>query len=131
MPQQVCMGAMLQCVPFGSAPTSLIVIPKGPPVLVNGRLAATIMDFLPIANIATFATCSSMANPVVAAATAAKLGVFTPMPCIPLIVGPWYPGAMKVKINKFPALPSTAVCNCAWGGTIKINFPGQVKVSIT
>ncbi|MEL6463215.1 MAG: DUF4280 domain-containing protein, partial [Cyanobacteria bacterium J06621_15] len=99
--------------------------------MVNGMLAATIMDFAPIANILPFGMCTSLANPMVASATAAALGVLTPMPCIPVPVGPWKPGAIKVKINKFPALPSTAVCNCAWGGVIKVNYPGQVKVSIT
>ncbi len=129
MPQQVVMGASLQCVAFGTAPSSLIVIPKGLPVMINGMLAATIMDFAPIANIPPFGMCTSLANPMVASATAAS-GVLTPMPCIPVPVGPWKPGAIKVKINKFPALPSTAVCNCAWGGVIKINYPGQVKVSV-
>ncbi|MEO1185920.1 MAG: PAAR-like protein, partial [Cyanobacteria bacterium J06636_27] len=51
MPQQVCMGASLQCAPFGTSPSSLIVIPKGLPVTVNRMLAATIMDFAPIVNI--------------------------------------------------------------------------------
>lgn len=130
MPQQVVMGALLQCVPFGLTPSSLIVIPKGKPVLASGMLAATIMDFVPFANILPFGTCSSMSNPVVAAATAAKLGVFTPMPCTPLIVSPWKPGAIKTKINGMPALPNTAICNCMWGGIIKINFAGQFKVNV-
>ncbi len=131
MSQQVVMGASLQCAPFGTAPSSLIVIPKGLPVTVNGMLAATIMDFAPIANILPFGMCTSLANPVVASATTAAAGVLTPMPCIPVPVGPWNPGAIKVRINNFPALPSTAVCNCAWGGVMKINYPGQVKVSVT
>lgn len=131
MPKQVCMGALLQCVPFGVAPSSLIVIPKGPLVMTPAPLAATIMDFIPIANIPPFGMCTSIANPTVAAATAAALGVLTPMPCLPVIVGPWKPGAIKVKIGVFPALPNTAICNCAWGGVIKINYPGQIKVDIT
>ncbi len=130
MPQQVCMGASLQCVPFGAAPSSLIVIPKGSPVMVTGKLAATIMDFAPIINIPSFGMCTSIANPAVATATAAAFGVLTPMPCIPVILSPWKPGASKVQINNFPALPDTAVCNCAWGGVIKITNPGQMKVSI-
>jgi hypothetical protein len=129
MPQQVCMGAILQC-SFGIAPSSLLVIPKGTPVLASIMPAATIMDFAPIANILPFGMCSSLANPMVAAATTAALGVLTPMPCIPLTVGPWKPGAMKVIISNFPALPSTAICNCAWGGIIKVTSPGQFKVNI-
>jgi Domain of unknown function (DUF4280) len=131
MPMQVCMGATLQCIPFGVAPSTLIVIPKGPPVMVNGMLAATIMDFAPIANILPFGMCTSIANPMVAAATAAAWGVLTPMPCVPVIVGPWKPGALKVKINKIPALSDVSICNCAWGGVVKVVFPGQVKVMVT
>ncbi|MFO0047004.1 MAG: DUF4280 domain-containing protein, partial [Pseudanabaena sp.] len=66
MGQQVVMGAMLQC-SFGVAPSSLIVIPKGMPVMTGGLLAASIMDFAPIANIPPFGVCSSIANPTVAA----------------------------------------------------------------
>jgi Domain of unknown function (DUF4280) len=106
MPMQVCMGATLQCIPFGVAPSTLMVIPKGPPVMVNGMLAATVMDFAPIANILPFGMCTSIANPMVATATAAAWGVLTPMPCVPVIVGPWKPGALKVKINKFLCLMS-------------------------
>lgn len=130
MPFQTCMGATLQCIPFGVAPSSLIVIPKGPPVSVKGMLAATIMDCIPITNIPPFGMCLSIANPAVASATAAALGVLTPMPCVPVPVGPWKPGAMKTKINNMPALPDFAVCNCMWGGVIKIMNPGQFQVSV-
>jgi len=121
MGQQVVMGAMLQC-SFGAAPSSLIVIPKGPPTMAGGPLAATIMDFAPIANIPPFGMCSSIANPMVAAATAAALGVLTPMPCIPV--------APTVLINNFPALNNSAKCMCTWGGVISINMPGQFTVQV-
>ncbi|MBW4472540.1 MAG: DUF4280 domain-containing protein [Stenomitos rutilans HA7619-LM2] len=131
MPMQVCMGATLQCTPFGMAPSTLMVVPKGPPVTINGMLAASIMDFAPLVNILPFSMCTSLANPTVAAATTAALGVLTPMPCIPVLIGPWAPGALKVKIGMFPALPSTAVCSCAWGGMIRVVTPGQFKVNVT
>ncbi|MBL1176266.1 DUF4280 domain-containing protein [Pantanalinema sp. GBBB05] len=130
MPLQTCMTATLQCVPFGMTPSALIVIPKGTPVMVNGLLAATIMDFAPTVNILPFGMCSSIANPTVAAATAAASGVLTPMPCVP-VTTPWSPGALKVKIGVFPALTNTSVCNCAWGGVIKITAPGQFTVNVT
>jgi hypothetical protein len=107
------------------------VIPKGVSiVMVNGLMAASIMDFVSMANILPFGMCSSIANPTVAAATAAASGVLTPMPCIP-VTTPWSPGAMQVKIGMFPALSNTSVCNCAWGGVIKITSPGQFTVNVT
>jgi hypothetical protein len=129
MGQQVVMGAMLQC-SFGATPSSLIVIPKGPPTMAGGPLAATIMDFAPIANIPPFGMCSSIANPMVAAATAAAFGVLTPMPCIPVTVAPWVVGAPTVLINNFPALNNSAKCMCTWGGVISINMPGQFTVQV-
>ena len=129
MAMQVCMGATLQC-SFGVAPTSLIVIPKGPPVTATGPFAANIMDHMPIVNISTFGMCSSIANPTVATATAAALGVLTPMPCIPATLAPWTPGSPTVLINNFPALNNTSKCMCAWAGLISITNPGQFVVQI-
>jgi hypothetical protein len=72
-----------------------------------------------------FGVCTSMANPMVAAATAAALGVLTPMPCIPAPAGPWAPGSPKVLIGTFPALTQTCKLMCMWGGVIQITVPGQ------
>jgi hypothetical protein len=66
-----------------------VVLPKNK-VLCEGPPAANIMDHVPMLNILPFGVCSSPANPTVVAATAAALGVLTPMPCIP---APWAPGA--------------------------------------
>ncbi|MDJ0703918.1 MAG: DUF4280 domain-containing protein [Leptolyngbyaceae cyanobacterium MO_188.B28] len=125
---QVCMGATLQCT-FGVAPSSLLVIPKGPPTMAGGPLAATIMDHVPMANILPFGVCSSLANPTVAAATTAALGVLTPMPCIPATAAPWTPGSPTVLINNFPSLNNTSKCMCMWGGVISVISPGQFTVS--
>lgn len=130
MPQQVSMGATLQCIPWGIAPSTLIVTPQGSPKIAGATLAATIMDFIPVTNIPPFGMCTSLANPAVAAATAAALGVLTPMPCMPVLLGPWKPGAIKAKIGVFPALTHIATCNCAWGGVITITNPGQIKVQV-
>ncbi|MGF1521686.1 MAG: DUF4280 domain-containing protein [Leptolyngbyaceae cyanobacterium] len=126
---QVCMGAMLRCT-FGAAPSSLVVIPKGPPTFAGGPLAATIMDHVPLANIMPFGVCTSLANPTVASATAAALGVLTPMPCIPATPAPWVPGSPTVLINNSPALNNTSTCMCMWGGVISVTNPGQMTVMI-
>ncbi|MGI9211442.1 MAG: DUF4280 domain-containing protein, partial [Methylococcaceae bacterium] len=74
--------------------------------------------------------CNSIANPVVAAATAAKLGVFTPMPCIPMTVAPWIVGQPTVLIGNMPALTDSSQLICCWGGVITISFAGQVQVMV-
>ena len=127
MGMQICMGAMLQC-SFGAAPSSLVVLPVN--CVMTGTPAATIMDNIPIANIPPFGVCSSMANPMVAAATAAALGVLTPMPCIPVTPAPWVVGAPTVLIGNFPALNDSSKLMCTWAGVIQIVMPGQFPVMV-
>jgi len=124
MGQQVCMGAMMQC-SFGMAPSSLCVLPTKM-VMTSKMPAATIMDHIPLVNVLPFGTCTSPANPMVAAATAAALGVLTPMPCIPMTTAPWLPGSPTVLLGKIPALNASSKCMCNWAGVISITSPGQV-----
>jgi uncharacterized Zn-binding protein involved in type VI secretion len=128
MPEQVVTGAMMMCT-FGAAPASLIAT-SAPTTTVGGMPAATIMDFAPMENIPTFGMCMSIANPEVASATAAALGVLTPMPCIPATSSPWVPGAPTVTIGGFPALDNTSKCMCNWAGVISITVPGQFTTEI-
>ena len=128
MGQQVVMGAMLQC-SFGAAPSSMIVTPENT-VNANKMPAATIMDHVPMKNIMPFAMCNTPSNPQVAAATAAALGVLTPMPCIPVTSSPWMPGAIKTMIKNKPALDSNCKLMCNWGGVIQITNPGQTTVNV-
>ena len=128
MPQQVCMGAMMTC-SFGAAPSSLIVLPKNK-VMTSNMPAANIMDNIPMVNVPPFAMCSSLANPTVAAATTAALGVLTPMPCVPVTPAPWTPGSATVMLANMPALNNTCTLNCIWGGVITFSQPGQTTVQI-
>jgi len=122
MPLQVVAGATVAC-SFGMAPAPLSVLPIN---MVNDPTpAANIMDHKPIVNIPSFGMCMSPANPTVAAATAAALGVLTPMPCIPATMTPWTPGSPTVLLGKFPALNNTSVCMCNWGGVVSVVNPGQ------
>ncbi len=127
MAMQVCMGAMMQC-SFGAAPSSLVVLPANRTL--TGTPAANIMDSAPIVNVPPFGVCSSAANPTVAAATAAALGVLTPMPCVPVTPAPWAPGSPTVLIANMPALNNSSKLMCAWGGVIQISSPGQGTVEI-
>lgn len=124
----VCSGATLMC-SFGMAPAPLMVIPVNR-VMLNGMPMANIMDNKPFVNILPFVMCSTPANPTVAAATAAALGVLTPMPCIPCTVAPWAPGSPTVMVGNMPALTAQSVLMCMWGGVIRISFPGQVVTMV-
>ena len=121
---QVCMGAMATC-SFGAAPSTLVVI--RPTILAGTMPAANIMDHAPLVNVPPFGVCTSMANPMVAAATAAALGVLTPMPCIPATPAPWLPGKPTILVGNLPALDSDSKLICMWGGVIAFSTPGQFK----
>ncbi|HYC56895.1 MAG TPA: DUF4280 domain-containing protein [Candidatus Binatia bacterium] len=120
----VCNGAKLMC-SFGMAPSTLVVLPTNQ-VMTGNQPAANIMDHKPMANITPFGMCTSLANPTVASATAAALGVLTPMPCIPNTPAPWVPGAPTVLVGNQPALNNSSKLMCMWAGVISVTYPGQV-----
>ena len=125
MGQVVVTGAMISC-SFGAAPASLIGTPTSR-VTVEGMPVAVISDIKPVANVPPFGMCSSLANPTVAAATSAALGVLTPMPCVPVIPAPWMPGALRTTFGGQPALVSGSSCSCAYGGVIQITNPQTTR----
>jgi len=122
------MGAMMMCT-FGAAPSSLVVLPINR-VMTNEVPDANIMDHIPMVNIMPFGVCTSLANPTVAAATAAALGVLTPMPCIPATPAPWVPGALTVLLGNQPTLDNVSKLMCIWGGVISFTYPGEVTVEV-
>ncbi len=128
MPIHVCMGATLMCT-FGTAPSSLVVLPTNNS-MTSYVPAANIMDNVPMVNILPFALCTSLANPAVASATSAAMGVLTPMPCVPVIPAPWVPGSPTVILGNMPALNDTCKLMCAYGGVIQVTLPGQATEMI-
>ena len=128
MGQETVATATLQCT-FGAAPSVLSVLPTNR-TMVGGPPGANIMDYIPMVNIMPFGVCSSLANPTVAAATSAAMGVLTPMPCIPVTVAPWVPGSPTVLIGNMPALSNMSKCMCTWGGAISITYPGQMTTQV-
>jgi hypothetical protein len=128
MAQHVCNGATLAC-SFGMAPSTLVVLPVNR-VLTSSQPAATIMDSVPLVNVMPFAMCMSPANPAVVAATTAALGVFTPMPCIPVTPMPWAPGDATVLEGGQPVLNDTSSLTCLWGGAIQVAMPGQLTEEV-
>ena len=128
MGQYVCSGAMLQC-SFGMAPSNFAVVDPMRPKVENKPIG-NIMDFVPMTNIPAFGMCQSMANPSVASATSAAMGVLTPVPCMPVITAPWAPGAQVMVCNS-PALLNNAKCMCQWGGVISVNYAGNGAMQTT
>lgn len=122
----VVAGATIMC-SFGLAPSALSVAAPRP--IVEGRPVATITDIAPGVNIPPFGMCQSLANPTVAAATAAALGVLTPMPCVPVIPAPWIPMAPQTTAGGIPVLVAGSTCVCAFGGSISLIMPGAVRTT--
>ena len=118
MPRAVVAGATLQCT-CGSAPAKLIVMSQTL-TTIEDKLAATVLDFKPGANIPPFGTCNVL--------TAAALGV--PVPCAMVPAGPWQPGSTtQVKIGEQLALLSTDKLMCSVPGVISVVDPGQQKTN--
>jgi hypothetical protein len=124
----VVSGAMLTC-PMGLAPSTLTVIPKSM-VMAESMPLATVMDNIPMANVAPFGLCTSLTNPITAAQTAAALGVLTPGTCIPVFPAPWAPGSPTVMVGGVPALTMTSKCACAYGGVVSIVNPGATRETV-
>jgi len=125
----VATGATAVCT-FGTAPGTVSVTSQAT-CLVEGKPAATIQDAQAV-NITPFGMCTSLANPQVAAATAAALGVLTPQPCMLVPAGTWIPTKPTVLIGGNPCLTNDCKLMCANGaGSISIVSPGQVKAVIT
>jgi hypothetical protein len=128
MPLQVCMGAHMTC-SFGMAPSALVVLPINR-VTTNMVPDANIMDHVPLVNIMPFGMCTTPSNPVVASATAAALGVLTPMPCVPATPSPWLIGAPTVLLGNQPTLDNISKLMCTWGGVITFVDAGELTVDV-
>lgn len=129
MPQPVTMGAQLQCT-MGVAPSAFTVADPVRPTIEN-KPAGVITDNVPMTNILPFGMCNSLANPMVAAATSAALGVLTPQPCVPATVAPWVPGSMMVTIGNKPVITNSCKLMCNWAGTIQVLNPGTMTTTVS
>ncbi len=128
MAQIVVTGASASC-SFGTTPGTVNVTSQTV-CMADGKPMATIQDCQP-ANITPFGMCTSLANPMVAAATAAAFGVLTPQPCMLVPAGTWIPTKTMVLIGGQPCLTNDCTLTCSNGaGVITIVSPGQVKADI-
>lgn len=113
---------------FGAAPAVLTVTSQQT-VSICKMPAATIQDGAALSNVPTFGMCSNPANPTVASATAAAMGVLTPMPCVPATVA-WAPGCPTVTVCKRPLLNSTSKLICSYGGVIQVTVTPAMTVKV-
>jgi hypothetical protein len=123
MATYVCSTAQMQCT-MGTTPSVLTVLPVRT-ILLSNKPMANISDNQPMVNIASFGMCQSLANPQVASATSAAMGVLTPMPCIPNTTAPWLNGKTDLLLKGQPALLNNCQLMCMWAGSIKLNSDGQ------
>lgn len=121
----VVAGAVILCT-MGLSPGTLNVTSQNK-VLLGGAPAATVNDTAPMVNVGPCGMCTSLANPTVASATAAALGVLTPMPCVPAPIGMWICGPAPLTAGQ-RGLTSDGTLMCSYGGSLSILNPGQTKV---
>ena len=123
MANSVVQTALCTCT-FGAAPIPLMVSSQQT-VITSNMPQATIMDN----KFPSFGMCSCPSNPAVIAATAAKLGVFTPAPCVPVTPAPWVPGAPTVLVCGKPLLNNTSKLICVYGGVIQVTMTPAMTVA--
>ncbi|MBR4148005.1 MAG: DUF4280 domain-containing protein [Bacteroidales bacterium] len=122
----VTSSAMISCT-FGTNPCPLMANPSRMSSL-SSQAKLNVSDFATGVNVSSFGMCSSPSNPMVIAATAAALGVPTPAPCVPALVGPWIPGKPDIMIDGMPALTNQCRNTCMWAGQISFTNDGQIPI---
>lgn len=121
----IIQGTPLTC-SFGNAPAPIMVLPDKK---VNSMLPVAVKsDHVPFLNILPFGMCSNPANPMVIAATAAAMGVLTPVPCIPCTAQDWTGACGRVKIKGKEAINMDSRLQCLYGGCIQAAAPMQPQV---
>lgn len=128
MPCLLTTGCILKC-SFGQVPTPLNVL--NPNIVANMMPVATMMDHIPIVNIVPFGMCNNPANPMVAAATIAALGILTPMPCIPMTMAPWLNPSNKLMVQGKKAIHESSKLQCMYGGQITVVSAIAKNIMIT
>lgn len=119
----VCSKAKIKC-SNGDKIATLTVLPSRT-IWLYGQPQGNISDHISMVNIAPCGKCHTTNYPPTGSATAANHGKLTPMPCIPNTPYFWMNGKNDVLLQGNPALLSTSMLQCIYGGTITITFDGQ------
>lgn len=101
-------------------------------IMIENKPVLTTKDNIPFVNVAPMGVvmCQSLANPTVASATAAALGVLTPQPCTPQFPGPWVVGTTNCRVKGMGIVDNSCSLMCAYAGKISITFPGANKTIV-
>lgn len=119
MAEMLTTGCLLRC-NQGNLPAPFNALPLPGKPVITGLATATITEIAPLANIPSFGMCRSLANPQVAAATAAADGHLTPMPCVPVVPAPWAPPSQILFYAGLPLATVQSKCLCTWAGQISV-----------
>lgn len=129
MAEMLTTGCLLKC-SQGMTPSVFIALEMpGKPVILGAMTTATIMEIAPFENILPFGMCKSLANPEVAAATAAADGDLTPMPCVPVVPAPWEPPSEILFYAGLPLATVQSKCLCTWAGEIAVEEPVETVMT--
>ena len=125
MKKVVLEGDICKC-SNGNAPCPLVVTSSGR--MTCGRRKVAVKTDASIANLASFGMCNTLANPAVAAATAANNGVLTPQPCVPALTGSWNGTAGKLNVGGMAAVLESSTAICSYAGNISISLTGNHNI---
>ncbi|HEU4323895.1 MAG TPA: PAAR-like protein [Roseiflexaceae bacterium] len=107
----VAAGAQLRC-SVGSTP-SVLIATSAVTVVTEGKVLASVMDHVPIANIPPFGVCS-----------------ITGGPCVPVLPAPWTPSLTGLVTVSAPILPFNSTLLCAVGGQIMVADCNQNSITM-
>lgn len=119
------------CCMFGTAPMPLLVT-SNQVITIGGKLAATVNDCAPFANLPPFACCLSPANPLFIGGVASAVlgGAPAAPPCTPIPTGPWSMPSLITTLNGMPALLQTAIWICGYAGVVQFVYSGQTATEV-
>jgi hypothetical protein len=115
MSKYMCCGDKIKCSMGDKGVVNVLPVNM---VFCDNKAVGNIMDHKPFVNIPSLGMCKSLANPMVAAATAANNGRLQKMPCIPNTTMPWLLGKMNTLVGGQPAIIDSSKLMCMWCGVI-------------
>jgi hypothetical protein len=109
-----------------------LIVTSNQVIRIDGRLAATVSDCAPFANLPMFACCLSPANPLFVGGVVSMAlgGAPAAPPCTPIPTGPWSPPSLISTIDGIPALLQSAIWTCGYAGVVQLLASGQTTTDV-